>query len=96
MSAELVATIVGTAAGLCSMVSFVPQIVKILREKDASSVALRMYLVTVTGFVLWSAYGVLLKSWPVAVSNLVCLALTTVILILRLRYGGQAKTATRN
>ena len=88
---ELAANIVGTAAGLCSMVSFIPQIVKILREKDASSVALRMYIITVTGFVLWTIYGVLLQSWPVAIANAVCLGLTTVILILRWRYGGEAR-----
>ena len=49
--------------------SFTPQIVKILRERDASSVSLRMYVVTVTGFSLWTAYGVLTHSWPVAASN---------------------------
>jgi MtN3 and saliva related transmembrane protein len=84
---EYAANIVGTVAGLCSMVSFVPQIVKILRERDASAVSLRMYMVTVTGFTLWTVYGVLLKSWPVMVSNGVCLGLTTTILLLRWRYG---------
>lgn len=87
--------VVGTAAGVCSMVSFVPQIVKIAREKDASAVSLRMYMVTVTGFVLWTAYGFLLKSWPVTVSNAVCLCLTAAILTLRWRYGGQS-AAERN
>lgn len=82
--------VVGTAAGVCSMISFVPQIVKIVREKDASAVSLRMYMVTVTGFVLWTTYGVLLKSWPVAVSNAVCLGLTATILGLRWRYGGES------
>lgn len=88
---EFAANVVGTGAGLCSMVSFVPQILKILREKDASAVSLRMYMVTVTGFTLWTIYGVLLKSWPVTVSNAVCLGLTAIILTLRWRYGGDAK-----
>ena len=79
---------VGTLAALCSMTSFTPQIVKIWREKDASSVSLRMFLLTVTGFVLWTTYGVLLGSWPVAVSNAVCLALSGVILWLKIRFGG--------
>lgn len=91
MDLVVVANTIGTAAGLCSMVSFVPQIVKILREKDAEGVALHMYMITVTGFVLWTTYGVLLKSWPVAVSNAVCLLLTTAILILRIRYGSGGK-----
>ncbi|CAN5736108.1 hypothetical protein BH11PSE1_BH11PSE1_03830 [soil metagenome] len=78
--------IVGTLAALCSMASFTPQIVKIWREKDATSVSLRMYVVTVTGFMLWIAYGVLIGSWPVAASNTVCLALSGAILALKWRF----------
>ena len=43
--------------------------------------------VTVTGFVLWTAYGVLTRSWPVWASNTVNLVLAATILILRARYG---------
>lgn len=78
--------IVGTLAALCSMASFTPQIIKIWREKDATSVSLRMYVVTVTGFALWIAYGILIGSWPVAASNVVCLALSAAILALKWRY----------
>lgn len=80
------ANIVGTGAALCSMVSFAPQILKMLREHDASSVSLRMYLVTVAGFSLWIAYGVLIDSWPVAASNLVCLLMSAAILGLKWRF----------
>lgn len=78
--------IVGTAAALCSMASFTPQIIKIWREKDASSISLRMYVVTVTGFSLWTVYGVLTGSWPVIGANSVCLVLSAVILTLKWRY----------
>ncbi len=84
----LAADVVGVAAGICSMSSFVPQIVKIVRERNAASVSLHMYLVTVAGFILWIGYGVLLHSWPVWLSNAVNLALAAAILGLRLRYGG--------
>lgn len=77
---------IGTAAALCSMVSFTPQILKIWREKDASSVSLRMWLLTVAGFALWTAYGVMLGSWPVAVSNAVCLILSGMVLGLRWKF----------
>lgn len=80
------ANLIGTLAALCSMSSFVPQIIKIARERDASSVSLRMYVVTVTGFALWIAYGLLSHSWPVAASNVICLVLSGVILILKFRY----------
>ena len=80
------ADMVGTAAALCSMASFTPQIVKIWRERDASSVSLRMYVVTVTGFALWIAYGALTQSWPIVASNAVCLFLSGVILTLKWRF----------
>jgi MtN3 and saliva related transmembrane protein len=78
----------GVIAGLCSMASFVPQIIKILKERDASSVSLRMYAVTTIGFICWTTYGALSGSWPVALANAVCLVLVIAILFLRLRFGG--------
>jgi MtN3 and saliva related transmembrane protein len=68
------------------MASFIPQAVKIIRERDASSVSLGMYVVTAIGFALWSTYGVLLRSWPLIGSNLVSLALSGLILFLKIRY----------
>lgn len=84
--AHLLANAVGTGAALLSMTSFAPQIVKIWRERDASSVSLQMYLVTVTGFSLWITYGVLIASWPVVVSNAVCLAMSAAVLALKWRF----------
>jgi MtN3 and saliva related transmembrane protein len=81
-----IANFVGTGAALCSMASFVPQILKIRRERDASSVSLRMYAVTVTGFSLWIAYGVLIGSWPVTTANAVCLVLSATILAMKWRF----------
>jgi MtN3 and saliva related transmembrane protein len=88
---DLWANVFGVAAAGLSMSSFVPQIVKIVRERDAASVSLRMYLATVAGFVCWIAYGLMIKSWPVAGSNLVNLGLSSAILVLKWRYGETAE-----
>jgi len=77
----------GVTAGLCSMVSFVPQIAKMLRERSAAGVSLRMYAVTIVGFICWTVFGLLTNSWPVAGANAVCLVLVSTILVLRLRFG---------
>ena len=93
MPPDLIFNIVGVAAGLCSMVSFVPQIGKILKAKSAEGVSLKMFGVTVTAFVLWTLYGVLLGSWPIATPNAVCLCLSLAIVGLRLKFGdGQARS----
>ncbi len=79
--------IIGTAAGVASMASFLPQIAKIWKEKDATGVSLRMFAITVTAFTLWTVYGVLSQAWPVAAANTVCLMLSGVIVGLRLKFG---------
>lgn len=84
-----VANSFGAIAGACSMLSFVPQIAKILRERDASAISLRMYAVTIVGFVCWTIFGLLTKSLPVSIANGVCLVLVCTIFVLRLRFGGK-------
>jgi MtN3 and saliva related transmembrane protein len=89
VSVPLAASVVGTAAALLSITSFAPQIVKIWREKDASSVSLRTYVVTVTGFSFWIAYGVMIKAWPVIASNTACLLMSGAVLALKWRFDGK-------
>ena len=82
----IIANVVGVAAALCSMSSFAPQIAKIWRQRDASEISLSMYLVTVAGFVLWSGYGAIIGSWPVAVSNLIYLGMSATVLALKWKF----------
>jgi MtN3 and saliva related transmembrane protein len=91
VSVPLVASVVGTAAALLSITSFAPQIIKIWREKDAESVSLRTYLVTVTGFACWIAYGVLIKAWPVIASNTACLLMSGAVLALKWKFSGKER-----
>lgn len=85
MGGQLV-EVVGVGAAVCSMTSFAPQLIKIWRERDASSVSVWMYLITVTGFVLWTAYGLVIRRWPVVGSNAVCLLMSAAVLVLKFRF----------
>ena len=78
-------TTLGTAAGLCTVGSFVPQMVKTWREGDTNAISLRMYLVLVAGFVLWLGYGLMITSWPIVLVNVGNLVLSAAILWLKLR-----------
>jgi MtN3 and saliva related transmembrane protein len=86
MSHGLIETAIGVAAMICSTSSFVPQLVKLVREHAAEAVSMRMYLLTVSAFALWTAYGFLLGSVPLIASNLISLGLSAAILALKLRY----------
>jgi MtN3 and saliva related transmembrane protein len=83
---DLAANIVGSAAALCSIVSFAPQALKIWKERDASSVSLKTYSLTVTCFVLWVAYGWMTQAWPVAVANSFSLIMASAVLVMKWRF----------
>lgn len=91
MAVSPVAATVGTIAALLSITSFAPQILKILKEKDASAVSLRTYVVTVTGFSCWIAYGIMIRAWPVIASNIACLLMSGAVLAMKWRFEHQAK-----
>ena len=76
--------IIGGIATLCSITSFVPQAVKVIRTRDTGSISTKMYVLTVVGFSLWLTYGVLLWSFPLMVANSICLVLSAFILVMKL------------
>ena len=77
------ANIVGTLATICSTTSFVPQAWKVVRTRDTSAISKRMYAITVTGFSLWLAYGLLLGQMPLIITNGICLVLSAFILLMK-------------
>lgn len=79
------ASMVGFVAGVCSTSSFVPQVLKAWREGDTEAISKRMYIVTVSAFSLWIAYGVMIQSWPIITFNAASLVLSGAILVLKLR-----------
>ncbi|PHY18973.1 SemiSWEET family sugar transporter [Caulobacter sp. BP25] len=91
MAVSPITAVVGTVAALLSITSFAPQILKIWKEKDASSVSLRTYVVTVIGFSCWIAYGVMIRAWPVIASNIACLLMSGAVLAMKWRFARQAK-----
>jgi MtN3 and saliva related transmembrane protein len=80
-----IALIIGYLASACSVTSFVPQVAKVVKTDDTAAISARMYALTVTGFVLWSAFGLLRGEWPIILTNLICFCLSGFIFIKKLR-----------
>ena len=83
---NLAANVVGTAAALCSITSFAPQLTKIWKDRDASSVSLRTYALTVTCFVLWTVYGVMTTAWPITIANACALVMAAAVLGMKWKF----------
>jgi MtN3 and saliva related transmembrane protein len=76
--------VIGALATIASTVSFTPQAWKIIKSRRTKDISAAMYSVTVAGFCLWTAYGALLKQWPLIVTNGLCLLLSGFILAMKL------------
>lgn len=82
--------VIGYLAATCTTLSFLPQLIRVLRLRSARDISLGMFLVFSIGTALWLTYGLLAPSKPVAVANGVTLVLSLSILVLKLRFDRNA------
>lgn len=78
---------IGYVAATLTTLSFVPQAVKTIRSRDTRGISLWMYSLFTVGVAFWLAYGIVLESWPMILSNVVTFILAATILVLKLRHG---------
>ena len=78
---------VGGIAAVLTTVSFVPQVWQIWKTRHTQDISLRMYVLFTLGVSLWLAYGFLMASWPIIVSNFITLGLAGTVLYFKLRHG---------
>lgn len=77
---------VGSLAAVCTTLCWLPQAVKIIRERRTEGISLLTQSVFTLGVALWAVYGLLLNNRPVLYANVVTLVFAVGILILKLRY----------
>ncbi|MFH0988239.1 MAG: SemiSWEET transporter [Parcubacteria group bacterium] len=78
--------LIGSAAGACTTLSLVPQVIKTLKTKSTKDVSLGMFIIFCIGVVLWLIYGFMIHSMPIIVSNGVTFVLGATILVCKLKY----------
>ena len=60
---------VGIAAGICTAVSLLPQLFKIIKEKKAEDLSYFMLFILLAGIGGWVYYGILKKDYPIIITN---------------------------
>lgn len=81
------AEFLGLVAGFLIAFSYIPQVLRVWKLKDASQISLAFNLLTLSGTVLWLGYGLLLNLLAVTLWNGVNAALVSWLLVVKLRYG---------
>lgn len=79
-------TIIGFIAASLTTASFLPQAIKVIKTRNTKDISLLMYLMFNTGVLLWLAYGILIKDFPLIIANFIALAFTGTILVMKIRY----------
>lgn len=74
---------IGSFAATCTTLAFVPQAVQSYRTRDLSGISLPMYSIFTLGVALWLAYGLFKQDWPIIIANTITVALSAMILMLK-------------
>lgn len=77
---------IGIAAGICTAISLLPQLIKIIREKKADNISWFMLFILLTGLGLWVWYGILKKDYPIILTNSFSFLVNTLVIYFTGRY----------
>jgi MtN3 and saliva related transmembrane protein len=79
-------SIIGYIAAILTTLSFLPQAVKIIKEKNTEGISIGMYSMFTAGVLLWLIYGIFMNDLPIILANAVTFVLAATILTLKLKY----------
>jgi MtN3 and saliva related transmembrane protein len=77
----------GALGALLTTLCWLPQALKVVREKETRALSLPATASFTLGVALWLVYGLAIGDWPLIGSNAATLALMAPILAMKLRYG---------
>jgi MtN3 and saliva related transmembrane protein len=78
---------IGAAGAVLTTLCWVPQALKIIRDRDTRAISLPGTTLCVLGVLLWLVYGLAIVDGPLIGSSLVTFAMTSIILVLKIRHG---------
>lgn len=76
----------GVIAATLTTISFLPQTIKTIKDKDTSGISLAMYASFTLGVFSWFIYGLYIGDVPVVAANFVTFIFAVIILSLKLKY----------
>ena len=77
---------IGYIAAFFTTFSLLPQIVRILKLKEARDISMFMPLMVSVGSILWLVYGIVIGSPPVIAANAVSLLVSFITIFVAVKY----------
>ena len=78
--------IIGIIAGVLTTISFIPQVVKVIRTRSTRDLSLGWLAMAWFGIFLWLMYGVLINNFALEFANGIAFPLISIVLVYKLRY----------
>jgi MtN3 and saliva related transmembrane protein len=72
---------IGIIAGICTSVSLLPQLIKMIKKKNAGDISFIYLFILLAGLALWVWYGVRQEDLPIILSNAFAVLLNVAILV---------------
>ena len=79
-------TYIGVGAGICTSISQVPQLIKIIKEKRADDISFMMLIILLVGVALWIWYGVTKEDYPIILTNSFSFIVNLLVIFFSARY----------
>lgn len=86
MSNNVLVFLLGVSAGTLCTLSFIPQVIRIYRLKDAKDISLLTFSIFSVGVSIWFIYGIIIGQWPIIIANALTLLLALAIVIMKLKF----------
>lgn len=82
----MVWTIIGIIASITVTFGFIPQIIRGVKSKKLDDVSPAMYVLIISGMIMWILYGIHLQDKIIIAANIAGLTLSSTVLSLRYKY----------
>ena len=77
---------IGLVAATFTVISLLPQLWKVWKTKSTKDISTGMFALYCTGLFVWFSYGLLIKSEPIIIANLLAFVQAMLILAFKIKY----------
>lgn len=77
---------IGIVAGVLTASSMLPQLFKVIKNKEAEDISMKMLIVLMSGIALWIVYGIFREDWPIIITNSFSLLVNITLTFFRVKY----------
>jgi MtN3 and saliva related transmembrane protein len=77
---------IGIGAGVCTALSLLPQLFKIIKDKKANDISYFMLFILLAGIGGWIWYGILKDDYPIIITNAFSFLVNLLVIAFSIKY----------